>query len=84
MDILIIISTQFLLFLDTPFPDRFLDIAFRVFAADHEADLAGRVRGDGGVGVFDNGEDFFTGSFERGDQGEVEPLVLSYYFAQSA
>ena len=64
MDILVVVPTQLLLFLDAPFPDRFLDVAFGIFAADHEADLAGGVGGDGGVGVFDDGEDFFAGGFE--------------------
>ncbi len=67
MNLLIIIPTQLLLLLRAPLPQRRLDVPVFVFAADHEADLARGVGGDGGVGVFDGGEDFFAGFFEVGD-----------------
>jgi hypothetical protein len=40
--------------------------------------LAGWVGGDGGVCVFDGGEDLLAVLLQLGDQWEVEPLVLSY------
>ena len=57
-------------------PDGLLDIAARILAADHEADLARWIRGYGGVSVFDNGEDFFASFAQVLDKVEVEPLVL--------
>ena len=63
--------------MDIPAPHRRRDVSVLVFAAHHEADLARRVGGDGGVGVFDHGEDFPAGLFEVGDEREVEPLVFS-------
>lgn len=76
MDFLIIIPAKLLLLLERPAPQRHLDIPFGILAADHEADLAGRVGGDGGVSVFDGGEDFLAGFLELGDEREVQPLVL--------
>lgn len=67
VDLLIVIPAQLLLLLGAPFPQRRFHVAILVFAADHEADLAGGVGRDGGVGVFDGGEDFFAGFFEVGD-----------------
>ena len=64
MNLPIIIPTQLLLLLDAPAAHGLLDVAVRVLAADHEADLAGGVGRDGGVGVFDDGEDFLAGFFE--------------------
>jgi hypothetical protein len=55
-----------------------LDVAVAVLGADHEADLARWVGGDGGVGVFDSWEDLLAVLLELGDQREMEPLVLSY------
>jgi hypothetical protein len=40
--------------------------------------LAGWVGGDGGVCVFDGGEDLLAVLLQLGDQWEVEPLVFSY------
>ena len=77
MNIPVVVPAQFLLFLDGPVPNGLFDVAIFVFAADHEADLAGWVGRDGGVGVLDCGEDFFAGFFEGGDEGEVEPLIFS-------
>ena len=39
-------------------PQRNFYVSAFVFATDHEADLAGRIGGNSGVGVFDDGEDF--------------------------
>lgn len=78
MDVLVVVAAQTLLLLAGPGAERLLDVAVGVLGADHEADLAGGVGGDGGVGVFSDGEDFLASLLEVGDQGEVEPLVLSY------
>jgi len=77
MDLPIIISTQFPLLLGAPMAQRGRDVAVLVLAADHEADLAGGVGGNGRVGVFDGREEFLAGFLELGDQGKVEPLVLA-------
>lgn len=78
VDLLTVIPAQLLLLLHTPAPQRLLEIALRVLAADHEADLAGGVRGDGGVGVLDGREDLEAGFAEVGDEFEVEPLVFGW------
>ena len=78
VNLLVVIPAQLLFFLGAPAPQRLLDVAFRVLAADHEADLAGGVGGDGGVGVLDRWEDFEAGLAQGGDQGEVEPLVFGW------
>ena len=77
MNILVVVPAEFLFLLDTPAPDRLLDVSIFILAAHHEADLPARIRRDGGVCVFDGGEDFFAGLFQVCDEGEVEPLVLS-------
>lgn len=76
MNRLIIVPTQLILLFRIPAPHGGRDVSVFIFAADHEADLARGVGGDGGVGVFDRREDFFAGFLEVGDEGEVEPLVL--------
>ena len=76
MNIRIIVPTQPLLLLTRPGPHRLAHIAARILAADHEADLAGGVGGDGGVGVFGDGEDLFAGVAQVGNQREMQPLVF--------
>lgn len=76
MNILVVVATQPLLLLARPGANGLAHVAAGVLAADHEADLAGGVGGDGGVGVFGDGEDFLAGLLEVGNQLEVEPLVL--------
>lgn len=76
MNLLVVIPTQFILLLSIPAPHRRCDVSILVFAADHEADLTGRIGGDGGVGVFESGEDLLAGFLEVGNEREVEPLVL--------
>lgn len=78
MNILIIVFTQLLLLFAGPAADRLAQVAGRVFAADHEPDLAGRVGRDRGVGVLDLGEDLAAVGFEFGDEREVQPLVFSW------
>ena len=69
MDIFIIVPAQFLFFFHIPAPHWPLDVAILILAADHETYLSTRVSGDGSVGVFDGGEDFFARAFEIGDEG---------------
>lgn len=76
MDIRIIVPAQTLLFIARPRPHGLAHVAAGVLAADHEADLAGGVGGDGGVGVFGNGENLLAGVTEVGDEGEMKPLVF--------
>lgn len=76
MNIRIVVSAKLLLFFSSKGSQRLLNIAIGILTADHEADLAGGICGDGGVGVLDGGEDFFAGLLELGDKLQVEPLVL--------
>ena len=77
VNLLVVISTQLLLFFWTPAPQRLPEIPLRIFAAYHEANLTTWVGGDSGVGVFDLGEDFEAGFPETADERQVEPLVLA-------
>lgn len=76
VDILVVVAAETLLLLASPLADGLTHIAFGVLAADHEANLTGGVGGDGGVGVFGDGEDLIAGLLEVGDQRKVQPLVL--------
>lgn len=76
VDLLAVVSAQLLLLLGGPAAQRLLEVAVGVLAADHEADLAGGIGGDGGVAVLDVGEDLLAGLLEVGDERHVEPLVL--------
>ncbi len=78
MDISTVVSAKLLLFLGGPATERCLEVTVGILAADHEADLAGGVCWDGGVGVFDVGENLFTVFLELGDHRKMKPLVLSW------
>lgn len=78
MNLGIVVSALLLLLSSSPRADGLLDIAVGVLAADHEANLARGVGRDGGVGVLGDGEDFLAVLLELGNEGEMEPLVLSY------
>ena len=82
MDLLVVVLAKLVLLGLRPLADGLLEVAVGVKAADHEADLARGVGGDGGVGVLDVGEDLLAVLLELGDQGEVEPLVLGYLISQ--
>lgn len=82
MDLLVVVLAELLLLGLGPLAHRLLEVAVGVKAADHEADLARGVGGDGGVGVLDVGEDLLAVLLELGDQGEVEPLVLGFTNSQ--
>jgi hypothetical protein len=60
MDISIIVTAKLVLLLWREGSEGLRDITVGVFAADHEADLAGWVGGNSGVSVFDGGENFFA------------------------
>lgn len=68
MDVLVIVSAQLILVLARPGADGFADVAVCGLAGDEEADLAGRIGGDGGVGVFDDGENLAHQLLEVGDE----------------
>lgn len=76
MDLLVVVLAELLLLLDRPLAHGLLEVAVGVKAADHEANLARGVGGNGGVSVLDVGEDLLAVFLELGDQGKVEPLVL--------
>jgi hypothetical protein len=76
VDSLVVVSTKLVLFLRSPATQWLGDIALGVLAADHEADLAGWVGGDGGVGVLDGWEDLLAVGLQLGDEWEVKPLVF--------
>lgn len=83
MDIRVIVAELRVLLLGSEAAERGLHVAGGVLGADHEADLAGGVGGDGGVGVLDGREDLLAVLLKLGDQWQVEPLVLSYYVSVS-
>ena len=78
VDVGVVVPAQLVFLLGSPAPQWRCEIAISILAADHEADLAGWVGGDGGVCVFDRGEDLLAVLLQLGDQWEVEPLVFSY------
>jgi hypothetical protein len=78
VNVLVVVAAETLLLLTGPSADGLTDIAGGVLAADHEADLAGGVGGNCGVGVFGDGEDLLAGLLEVGDEGQMQPLVLGY------
>lgn len=82
VDLLVVVLAQLVLLSLRPLAHRLLEVAVGVKAADHEADLARGVGGDGSVGVLDVGEDLLAVLLELGDQGEVEPLVLGFTKSQ--
>lgn len=77
MDLLAVVPALLILLFRCPAADGLLEVALGVLGADHEADLAGGVGGDSGVGVLDRREDSLAGLLEVGDDVEVQPLVLS-------
>lgn len=77
VDIGVVVAAQALLFLGAPRAQGLLDVASGLLAADHEADLARGIGGDGSVGVLGHGEHLATVLLELRDEREVEPLVLS-------
>jgi len=60
MDRLVVVFAKLVLLFGGPATQRLLQIAIGVLAADHEADLARGIGGDGGVCVFDGWEYFFA------------------------
>lgn len=78
MDLRVVVTELRVLLLGGEVAERGLHVAAGVLGADHEADLAGGVGGNGGVGVLDGWENLLAVLLELGDQWQVEPLVLSY------
>ena len=77
MDLLAIVSAQFLFLLLRPGSYWFLDVALSILAADHKADLSRGVGWNGSVCVFGDWEDLLAIFLELGNKLEMEPLVLS-------
>ena len=77
VDLRVVVSAQLLLLLGSPGPDRDLQVAVGILGADHESNLAGGIRRDGGVSVLGHGEDLLAVLLQLGDQRQVQPLVLS-------
>src|ERR1700712_5909553 len=77
MDLLAIISAQFLFLLLRPGSYWLLDVALSILAADHEANLSRGVGWDGSVCVFGDWEDLLAIFLELGNKLEMKPLVLS-------
>lgn len=78
VDLGVVVAALLLLLLGGPAAQGDADVAVGILAADHEADLAGGVGGDGGVGVLGDGEDLLAVLLQLGDERKMEPLVLSY------
>jgi len=76
VNVLVVVAAELLLLLGGPGAEGLTHVAGSILAADHEADLAGGVGGDGGVGVLCDGEDLLAGLLEVGNQVKVKPLVL--------
>lgn len=77
VDLLAVVPAKLLFLLGGPSSERLLEVAVGILAADHEADLARWVCGNRGVAILDVGEDFFARLLEVGDEGHMQPLVLS-------
>ena len=60
MNLLVIVATESLFLLSRPRTHGRTQTSIGILGADHEANLAGRVGGDSGVGIFGDGEDVFA------------------------
>lgn len=78
VDLGVVVLALLLLLGGGPAADGDLKVTVGILGADHEADLAGGVGGNGGVGVLDGREDGLAVLLELGDERKVKPLVLSY------
>jgi hypothetical protein len=80
VDLLVVISAQLLFLLWRPRAHWLGYISCGILGAHHEADLAGRIGWDGGVGILGHWEDFLAGFLEILDEIGVQPLVFGYIF----
>lgn len=78
MNLLVVVFAELLLFFPAPAAQWLRDVPLCVLAANHEANLSRGIGGDSGVAVLNDREDLFAALLELRDEGEVEPLVLSY------
>jgi hypothetical protein len=76
VDLSVVVPAELVFLLRGPATQWLANIAFGVLAANHEADLARWIGGDGGVCIFNGREDLLAVLLELGDQWKVEPLVL--------
>ena len=77
MHILIVVSAQLLFFFGAPAAKRFLQVSVGILAADHEPNLARRVGGNGGVGIFGGWKNFAAIFLQFGDERKMKPLIFS-------
>jgi len=77
VDLRVVVPAQLVFLLRGPLAEGLLDVAAGVLAADHEANLAAGIGGDGGVAVLGDGEDLLAVLLELADERHVKPLVLS-------
>ena len=78
MNVLVVVSEEFLLLLRRERAQGVGKVTLGILAADHEADLAGGVGWDGRVCILDVREDLLAVLLELSDQWKMEPLVLGY------
>ena len=76
VDFLVVVLAQLLFLRGGPAAERFPEVRVGVLGADHKANLARGVSRDGGIGIFDSGEDLSAVLLELGDERKVQPLVL--------
>jgi hypothetical protein len=76
VDLRRVVSELGVLLLLGPGSEGVLDVGLGVLGADHEANLARGVGGDGGVGVLGDGEDGTAVLLETSDERKVEPGAL--------
>ncbi len=69
VDLLVVVSAQFVLLLWAPDSQGVLDVSVGIFAANHETDLTRRICGNGSVGIFNHWEDFLAFFLELGNEG---------------
>lgn len=77
VDLLVVVPAQLVFLLWAPDSQGVLDVSVGIFAANHEANLARRICGNGSVGIFNHREDFFAIFLELGNKRQMEPLVFS-------
>ena len=72
----VVVPAELDLLLGRPLSQGCLDITASFLAADHEADLARGVGGNGGEAILSHGENFLAILLQLGDERKVKPLAL--------
>lgn len=76
VDVSIVVFAKLLFLFWTPLSHRLFQVAVGILAADHEADLTGRICRYGRVCIFDVREHLATIFLDLGNQRHVKPLVF--------